>query len=139
MVENENPIITTNSSLDGYVILPDHVTDFPVALTTTSDDQTVGEPPSFVEANILVNTHVPTAVAVDIASPVYLRGLPTSEGESECPICLGQPTSIVARPSCGHWYHPECLFDWLDRSKHRGCPMCDTKIGTDIVVEDHLP
>lgn len=137
-LDSENPLIITNSSFDANVIVPNDETDFPVALTTTSDVNTFYEPPSYAQAQILVNTNVTKGAAFDSASPVYLRGAP-AESDSECPICLGPATVITARPSCGHWYHPECLFDWLDRSKHRGCPMCDTKIGTDIVVEDHLP
>ena len=69
-------------------------------------------------------------------SHLYLRGAKRQNASEECPICLGAPTEIVASPNCGHWYHPECIIDWLDRSNDRGCPICGQTIDSQIIVVD---
>ncbi len=125
--DNENPLIAESNSFETGVLVPPE----------TNRTYEAPLPPTYAEAaNLLVNKLTDDVEeSKNSASPVYLRGVHL-ENDEECPICLGNPTNIVARPACGHWFHPECLFDWLDRSPHRGCPICDTEISTEILVED---
>jgi Ring finger domain len=124
--ENSNPLIVESNSFDTPVLLP----------AEANRSYEAPQPPTYADAALLVNKLTDDVKeSKDSSNAVYLRGVHL-ENDEECPICLGNPTDIVARPACGHWFHPECLFDWLDRSPHRGCPICDTKISTEIVVED---
>ena len=107
--DNENPLVTNQTSFETNILLPS------------------GAPPPYIPP--LVNNN-------SKPSPVYLRGSDEHDDE-ECPICLGSPSPVVAKANCGHWFHPECLFDWLDRSPHRSCPICEAAINTDIIVDDN--
>jgi len=45
--------------------------------------------------------------------------------ESRCCVCLeeyaaGDVVKVLA--GCGHWYHAECIDEWLGR--HNLCPVC---------------
>lgn len=46
--------------------------------------------------------------------------------ETNCPICLSDffEDELVTScdDGCHHWFHKECLFEWLDRSE--SCPCC---------------
>ena len=63
----------------------------------------------------------------DVEAPV-----PVEEDESDCAICLedfsGDATkiNIGVLTSCGHYYHFECLWEWL--RMQLSCPICRTKV-----------
>ena len=45
----------------------------------------------------------------------------------ECPICLCEfNDSIIVRTQCNHYYHKDCLYEWLTRQSI--CPTCRTII-----------
>ncbi len=53
---------------------------------------------------------------------------------SDCSICLSPvidypaPTGAVAtgshRTSCGHIFHPKCIWEWYSKQEKGACPMC---------------
>jgi hypothetical protein len=45
--------------------------------------------------------------------------------EATCTICLAdfEQEDLVARMSCRHTFHKECIRDWLATGSDRGCPM----------------
>lgn len=49
-----------------------------------------------------------------------------SDQHMTCPICLTdfyeQELVTACEEGCGHWFHRECLFRWLDHSE--ACPCC---------------
>ena len=41
----------------------------------------------------------------------------------DCPICLeAGKDSIIVKTECNHYFHKECLLEWLNVTK--SCPMC---------------
>ncbi|KAK1256789.1 hypothetical protein QJS04_geneDACA020120 [Acorus gramineus] len=55
-------------------------------------------------------------------------GADEEEEEEVCPVCLkclvvGEE---LRRTRCGHWFHGECIFRWMGRS--RTCPMCRSSV-----------
>ena len=50
---------------------------------------------------------------------------PAGSDGAECVICLGEVPAgeTIAELACGHVYHPECIREWLTKSKDT-CPMC---------------
>lgn len=52
------------------------------------------------------------------------RGMFQTEGQTECSICISAVAfgEEVIRLSCGHWFHPECIIEWLKVCQT--CPFC---------------
>ena len=123
VASSSNPLVVESTAFHDPVIIRNNNTDHAVPTY---------EPPSLSVANVLANN------SDSGSGNVRLRGSDADIGD-ECPICLGSPSAIVAKPPCGHWFHPECLLDWLDRSSHRSCPVCQANIGTGIQIEDDHP
>ena len=44
----------------------------------------------------------------------------------ECPICLDELSKQVIKLNCGHFFHPNCINQWLI-SKNI-CPLCKFEI-----------
>ncbi|KAK1315680.1 E3 ubiquitin ligase BIG BROTHER [Acorus calamus] len=55
---------------------------------------------------------------------VRYDGSGAEEEEEVCPVCLKSLVigEEIKRTPCGHLFHGECIFRWLERS--RTCPMC---------------
>ena len=57
-----------------------------------------------------------------------------SDGESRCgrcpcPICYTNLSSgIVVKTGCEHYFHLECLSDWMKHAMYPSCPTCRTHI-----------
>lgn len=55
---------------------------------------------------------------------------------SECVICLDEfktGDKIVRVPLCKHFFHPDCMKKWLNRSikdsdAYHKCPLCNTEL-----------
>ncbi|KXL44257.1 hypothetical protein M433DRAFT_135190 [Acidomyces richmondensis BFW] len=50
------------------------------------------------------------------------------DGRATCPICMEEVqtrTSVTVMP-CGHWYHHDCISEWL--KENRSCALCRTSI-----------
>ena len=47
--------------------------------------------------------------------------------ENECPICLDKLTGNKAKLPCGHYFHTNCILDWINK-KHMTCPVCRIKL-----------
>lgn len=60
----------------------------------------------------------------DVITNYELVILDSSEGSSECVICLEEmsPDSKLLRLSCGHTFHEHCFRKWMLKSDC--CPMC---------------
>ena len=43
-----------------------------------------------------------------------------------CPICLDNNNLDVVIENCQHWYHKECIYNWLKESN--SCPLCRVTI-----------
>ena len=43
-----------------------------------------------------------------------------------CPICLDNKNLNVVIDKCEHWFHYECLVNWLKKSN--SCPLCRQQI-----------
>ncbi|KAL9237417.1 hypothetical protein vseg_011967 [Gypsophila vaccaria] len=61
---------------------------------------------------------------------------PTKDGESSsCAICMGEYQErdrIGSLPTCGHYFHAECINKWLlpsPRILKRTCPICRASVG----------
>lgn len=54
----------------------------------------------------------------------------------QCTICLAKPrtSEFVTSLPCGHWYHRECIREWLGHS--RICPLCK---GSAVPKGVHIP
>ncbi|KAI8905359.1 hypothetical protein DFJ77DRAFT_479199 [Powellomyces hirtus] len=62
-----------------------------------------------------------------LPSRPYTPGCMPSD-EAKCTVCLSEyesGDSLKGTP-CAHWFHDECLEEWLKQSKT--CPICRTKI-----------
>jgi len=48
---------------------------------------------------------------------------------AQCSICMTdyEDNEDVIRLSCEHFFHPDCIKDWL--SHHNACPICRTSLG----------
>ena len=46
----------------------------------------------------------------------------SDEEEAICEICMGQLKTAI-KPSCGHWFHSNCILKMLLRNK-KHCPIC---------------
>ncbi|KAG0475379.1 hypothetical protein HPP92_015065 [Vanilla planifolia] len=61
-----------------------------------------------------------------------VRKLPVRRHRGEaavCSICLGVVVDGEKErplPVCGHWFHPECIEEWL--KKQSNCPLCRANI-----------
>ena len=55
--------------------------------------------------------------------------------EDNCPICLDelQRNEIVSVLNCGHFYHKDCLFKWIDQKKYK-CPVCRDAVFSNIIL-----
>ncbi|KAK1292537.1 E3 ubiquitin ligase BIG BROTHER [Acorus calamus] len=55
---------------------------------------------------------------------VRYDGSGADKEEEVCPVCLQRLVigEEIKRMPCGHLFHGECIFRWLERS--RTCPMC---------------
>ena len=57
--------------------------------------------------------------------------------EGCCPTCL-EPFDAAAEPPvftrCGHRFHLQCLYAWLERKQT--CPLCDSAIDIEGEEED---
>jgi hypothetical protein len=65
-----------------------------------------------------------TPAAYELPSPQKYDG----KSVEECPICLGEivpESSIVQRmPVCEHFYHSDCIREWLVNRGKSTCPLC---------------
>ena len=43
-----------------------------------------------------------------------------------CPICLDDNNLDISIDKCKHWYHKECIYNWLKESN--SCPLCREKL-----------
>ncbi|EGC31342.1 hypothetical protein DICPUDRAFT_24824, partial [Dictyostelium purpureum] len=53
----------------------------------------------------------------------------SGEHDSRCSICLDdfiKDQHIKRLPKCSHFYHAECIDEWLTSSKT--CPLCKTEL-----------
>lgn len=52
------------------------------------------------------------------------QGMLQTEGETECSICMSAVAfgEEVMQLSCRHWFHPECIIEWLKVCQT--CPFC---------------
>lgn len=57
-----------------------------------------------------------------------LTSIPSNPEASRCMICLNdyQIGDVVTTLPCFHMFHPECITEWLNRSKL--CPLCKTSV-----------
>jgi hypothetical protein len=61
-------------------------------------------------------------------------------GNSECAICLDPLESEhleLARLSCNHSYHKQCIFEWYENNFK--CPLCCRYVRVPIILEGHVP
>ena len=57
-------------------------------------------------------------------------GQEKAEMDSTCCICVEElkPESEVKITKCGHFFHNECLFQWIEQKLPTpDCPFCRTK------------
>lgn len=57
-------------------------------------------------------------------------------GETECTICSGdfEENDNIRRLGCGHKFHNNCIYSWLDSrptQKRRTCPTCSREVSPD--------
>jgi|UniRef100_A0A6C0IT74 hypothetical protein len=43
--------------------------------------------------------------------------------EDDCSICLDKLTKNQAKLPCGHYFHTNCILEWVDK-KNMTCPIC---------------
>ncbi|XP_050214016.1 uncharacterized protein LOC126665300 [Mercurialis annua] len=77
----------------------------------------------------------PTGSGVSTAVLMKLKAESFSAGESgggDCAICLEEfggdekEVVVIKMPSCGHSFHENCIFRWLQKKK--SCPMCRRQV-----------
>ena len=58
--------------------------------------------------------------------------------KSNCVICSDDFNSVkeIMATKCGHIFHSQCLFEWLDRSKT--CPNCRNPTHVEDLIEIYL-
>ncbi|KAG9122782.1 hypothetical protein FRC07_000686 [Ceratobasidium sp. 392] len=59
-----------------------------------------------------------------------------AKAESRCPICLddyGQEDIVALIKGCSHWFHKECITQWLGNS--RTCPVCRGQVDGEAGTE----
>ena len=68
----------------------------------------------------------------DVKQPITQAvNIADTELKENCPICL-EPFIIlhgdVCITSCGHYFHHECIRDWVANSGNETCPVCRTTV-----------
>ncbi|KAL0426117.1 UNVERIFIED_CONTAM: putative RING-H2 finger protein ATL21C [Sesamum radiatum] len=99
--------------------------------TTTPPPQTTREPPS---APAGVTSGTLWAENSEVKTCTELLVLGESQGtflHVSCSICLeeyhiSKETLVRYLPQCGHYFHAECIDQWLHKSKT--CPVCRTSL-----------
>eukprot|EP00933_Yihiella_yeosuensis_P066394 TRINITY_DN7064_c3_g1_i1.p1 TRINITY_DN7064_c3_g1~~TRINITY_DN7064_c3_g1_i1.p1 ORF type:complete len:343 (+),score=47.46 TRINITY_DN7064_c3_g1_i1:60-1088(+) len=63
---------------------------------------------------------------------------PEATGNLECSICLGEGTLLSTWRTlpCKHYFHEECLFEWLKRS--RRCPLCRVHLNIEYLSREDI-
>ncbi|KAF8328118.1 uncharacterized protein EI90DRAFT_2926656, partial [Cantharellus anzutake] len=72
--------------------------------------------------------HTPSSIINSLRRGIF-SGFPNPGNETRCPICLDDylpDVQVLAAYPCNHFYHSECLEQWLQSS--RSCPNCRTRI-----------
>ncbi|XP_020552788.1 RING-H2 finger protein ATL22-like isoform X4 [Sesamum indicum] len=100
--------------------------------TTTPPPQTSREPPSAPPAGVTSGTLWTENSEVKTCTELLVLG--ESQGTSlhvSCSISLeeyhiGKETLVKYLPQCGHYFHAECIDQWLQKSKT--CPVCRTSL-----------
>ena len=65
------------------------------------------------------------------------------QNDKSCVICLEDYTSgeeIVKshNEKCHHYFHKDCMIDWLMKNKHEECPLCRAKYLVPPPVADNI-
>uniref|UniRef100_A0A7S1TJI1 RING-type domain-containing protein n=1 Tax=Compsopogon caeruleus TaxID=31354 RepID=A0A7S1TJI1_9RHOD len=64
--------------------------------------------------------------------------LDESTALSECPVCLerlGETCPHLSRLPCNHYFHFDCLKDWIERGNGKKCPLCQFRLRRVLSVE----
>ncbi len=59
------------------------------------------------------------------------------DNTGDCTICLSEykKGDIIGVIPCGHHYHYDCCFDWFKTNVNNTCPLCRSKLTSDIVLD----
>lgn len=44
--------------------------------------------------------------------------------DEDCPICLEKLDGKIGHLECTHYFHEECLNQWIKKSNNKDCPIC---------------
>lgn len=67
--------------------------------------------------------------------------------DEECSICFYKLKKNIAHTSCDHFFHKECIGQWIENKKYNNilCPICNQKfeikniyLGDDMLVNPIL-
>jgi len=68
----------------------------------------------------------------DVKQPItQVVDMTDTDFKGSCPICLELFTVLpetVCVTSCDHYFHAECIRDWVVNSGNESCPVCRTNI-----------
>ncbi|RMX94365.1 hypothetical protein D0868_12336 [Hortaea werneckii] len=80
----------------------------------------------------LTSSPATSALAIDCLATKQLSEADLNQaGKASCAICMKKVPlgSIVKNLPCQHWYHGECIKQWLRRERG-SCPLCRDSYGT---------
>ena len=87
-----------------------------------------------IELKTLTRAARPDSRTEPLPVPPTLPEIPFTPGNLEsCSICIEsfKQDELLSVLSCDHFYHPSCIYEWLQKNLH--CPLCRTPVEPETV------